>query len=164
MKRYVAILDSWTGERVRVWNVSVDKNEFISSALECCEAVKGRMGVEENDSIIRNQKKPYDLDSDEMMSDLPSDFEEDEADDDDCVEIIEPTGFDGIIAVPHEEPKAGETIRIQFKLPGKLFESTINSDGTKIVRKVLKEDPVKKLYEFLKTKIDKKFEVTPKTI
>lgn len=70
--------------------------------------------------------------------------------------------FESIRAVKRDEPSVGDTTRIQFRLPGKKthFSSLANPaspinpinipDGSRLVRKFLKSDPVLYLFQFIK--------------
>ena len=84
--------------------------------------------------------------------------------------------FDSIKAVKQEEPTVGDITRVQIRCPGMLHYNSIDSchlccelngshfttDGQRVVRKFLKSDPVRRIFEYVKSSVpgaDKPFEV-----
>lgn len=162
---HIAILDPMTGERLKQWNKTVpmpdsfikEVNEFLGSfsldpkaanptvkeptpeidPTTLSEEQQMKLAIEQ--SLGKSFSEPIALDEPEQPQDLSgmaADQEDNRA----------TSAFDAIKAVKHEVPpnRPGITTRIQVR----------TGDGRRIVRRFEVHDPVRSIYEFIKSEID----------
>ncbi|KAJ3068920.1 hypothetical protein HK102_007036, partial [Quaeritorhiza haematococci] len=180
---YVAIIDPLTSERVKTWNVAMSPGEFLQEVTEFLEsrassslsfskndgsssstgAAAANGGNSINEPKSKKAKSIADLTEEEQLRMALAASMEDVVggvDDFEDLEGVEGGGgevdaFDTISPVVGEEPggSGGDVTRVQFRLP----------DGQRVVRKFMKTDKVRRLYEFVKGSVGeaegKKFEL-----
>ncbi|CEG66739.1 hypothetical protein RMATCC62417_03265 [Rhizopus microsporus] len=155
LRRYphIAIIDSRTGERVKVWEKSLSPTDFV---MEVTEFLEGCAAAEEKATMKRPKltketKNLTDMSEEEQLnaaiaaslnntssssSSLTNDNEE-------PVEKEEESVFDSIKPIKREEAGGEDTTRIQIRM----------GNGNRIVRRFKKSDPVRYLFEFIKAEI-----------
>ncbi|KAK9703008.1 UBX domain protein Ubx2 [Basidiobolus ranarum] len=155
---HIAIIDPRTGERMKVWNAPVTPIEFLMNVTEFLDCNTLLPAIAPVTKKPRN-KNIEDLSEEEQLnialaasmnaastSSAPKSPEqieiidsEPESDDNVSTSVI-----DSIKPVERSEPANGsDTTRIQFRLP----------DGSRIIRRFMKTDPVRHLFEFIKASV-----------
>ncbi|CAB4423071.1 unnamed protein product [Rhizophagus irregularis] len=154
---HIAIIDPRTGERVKVLNANkLSLNEFILHITDFLERyslndqkkltpptpIKGpakpviAMSEEEQIEAVINRS----LEEDRSASESNDEIEDTEEEEDSTPE--EPSSiFDSIQPIEREEAKGPTTAMIKFRL----------ADGQTVIRRFEKMDPVRYLFEFIKT-------------
>jgi len=143
---HIAIIDPRTGERVRVLNaINLSPNEFICHITE--DFLERYSLTEKKQTPHKSATKQFIARSEEEQI---SSFEEsasesnddDEFEDEEDSTTEEPTSvFDSIQPVEREEAQGPTTAMIKFRL----------ADGQTVIRRFKKVDPVRYLFEFIKT-------------
>ncbi|KAI9351736.1 thioredoxin-like protein [Zopfochytrium polystomum] len=141
---YVAIIDPRTGERLKFWNKLLTGAEFqqeVTEFLEMNSLIDSKPAKEKG----KSQDVPLvDLTEEEQLEfALAESMGETIAVDDDPEEIQEVNVWETILPLGEPEPTTGDLTRIQFRMP----------DGTRVVRKFAKSDSVRRLFEFVKSKL-----------
>ncbi|KAJ1549360.1 hypothetical protein HK096_000058, partial [Nowakowskiella sp. JEL0078] len=134
---YVAIIDPLTGERTKIWNNVIDEKDFLMEVHDFL-ALKHSEKKQSSSASKGKQRKKLDEMTEEEQLDFAlqeSLFTEEVIDVD---AVMDP--FESIKAVVSKEPTSQDAIRIQFRWP----------DGSRVVHKFLKTDPVRVLFEFAK--------------
>ncbi|KAJ3121581.1 hypothetical protein HK098_003586 [Nowakowskiella sp. JEL0407] len=165
---YTAIIDPLTGERIKIWDKIIKKEDFL---VEVADFVERRGGSSSNplkssgsSSDKKNKKKSVsELSEEEQIAMAMAqsigeqDMDEDDANYVDDEEVDEDTlaaiaamesaeskdPFDSIEAIVRDEPTTPDTVRIQFRWP----------DGTRAVRKFKRSDTVRSLFEYAKAAV-----------
>ncbi|EIE80697.1 hypothetical protein RO3G_05402 [Rhizopus delemar RA 99-880] len=155
---HIAIIDSRTGERVKVWEKQLTPTNFMMEVTEFLE----NHSTEERGAMKRPKvtKSVSDMSEEEQLNaaieaslsntsspDIESKMEEDEK----MVESKTESVFDSIMPIKRDEPPNGnDTTRIQIRM----------GDGSRVVRRFNKSDPVRYLFEFVKLQVENQpFEV-----
>lgn len=149
---HIAIIDSRTGERVKVWENQLTPTNFMMEVTEFLE----NHSTEERGAMKRPKvtKSVSDMSEEEQLNaaieaslsntsspDIESKMEEDEK----MVESKMESVFDSIIPIKRDEPPNGnDTTRIQIRM----------GDGSRVVRRFNKSDPVRYLFEFVKLQVE----------
>ncbi|TPX40731.1 hypothetical protein SeMB42_g04652 [Synchytrium endobioticum] len=183
---YIAILDPLTGERLKIWSERIEPDEFIIEVIDFLDS-GGRVAA----AKPKKKKKPLsELSEEEQLEaalraslgqPLPGDDE-----DEDSTGFTAPpstmngqapeppsicistslhavaakarengapvTAFDAVSPIKRDEPTTGDITRVQIRCP----------NGDRVVRKFLKSDPVRHIFEYVKSSIpggDKPFEI-----
>ncbi|ORY00273.1 hypothetical protein K493DRAFT_328958 [Basidiobolus meristosporus CBS 931.73] len=155
---HIAIIDPRTGERMKVWNTLVSPIEFLMNVTEFLD---GNTLLPANAPATKKprNKNIEDLSEEEQLnialaasmnsastssapkSPEPIEISDSEPESEDNVST---SVIDGIKPVDRPEPPAGgDSTRIQFRLP----------DGSRVIRRFLKNDPVRHLFEFVKATV-----------
>ncbi|KAI8997236.1 hypothetical protein BDB01DRAFT_770364 [Pilobolus umbonatus] len=154
---HVAIIDARTGERVKVWETKMSPTDFMMEITEFLEknspdafrlATLKRPRVAKNISDMSEEEQlnaaiAASLNSSSTKSSPVTTPEA--APIEPPKEIVEESLFDSIKAVNREEPKDQdkECTRIQLRM----------GDGSRIIRRFLKTDPVRYIFEFVKADV-----------
>lgn len=161
---HIAILDPMTGERLKQWNRTVpnpeifikEVNEFLGSFSLDPNAANPTVKepTPEIDPTTLTEEQQMKLAIEQSLGNssaepIALDGEEDAQDTSEVVPAQEesaPDAFSNIKAVKHEEPanKPGVTTRIQVR----------TGDGRRIVRRFELQDPVRRIYEVIKSEIE----------
>ncbi|KAJ8662049.1 hypothetical protein O0I10_002381 [Lichtheimia ornata] len=164
---HVAIIDARTGERVHTWESVLTPTDFMMQVTEFLERHSPEAA---ESSVVKKQrmlKNISDMSEEEQINaaiaaslQAKGEDTQEEADKDqenqeeDIKEPQEKSPLDSIQPIKRDEPTdPANTTRIQLRTP----------DGKRIVRKFLKTDPVRYLFEFVKAELpesqDRPFEL-----
>lgn len=164
---HVAIIDARTGERVHTWESVLTPTDFMMQVTEFLERHSPEAA---ESSVVKKQrmlKNISDMSEEEQINAAIAaslqakgeDTQEEEENDqqenqEDIKETQEKSALDSIQPIKRDEPTdPANTTRIQLRTP----------DGKRIVRRFLKTDPVRHLFEFVKAEIpesqDRQFEL-----
>ncbi|KAI9279383.1 hypothetical protein BY458DRAFT_488024 [Sporodiniella umbellata] len=155
---HIAIIDSRTGERVKVWEKALNPTDFM---MEVTEFLENNSAEEKpSPSTMKRpkvMKSVSDMSEEEQLnaaiaaslsgSSSPNieDEELEKMEEEDTVETKPESVFDSIQSIERDEPTGGDhTTRIQIRM----------GDGSRVVRRFNKSDPVEHLFEFVKTKVE----------
>ncbi|KAI8097877.1 thioredoxin-like protein [Gilbertella persicaria] len=159
---HLAIIDARTGERVKVWEKQLSATDFMMDITEFLEqnsstramATMKRPRVQKNISDMTEEEQlnaaiaaSLNGSTESTQSTSPQTMEVDSKEKEKHEEEVEEkagSAFDGIKAVEREETTdMTNSTRIQLRM----------GDGSRIIRRFLKSDPVRYLFEFIKAEV-----------
>ncbi|KAL1922255.1 uncharacterized protein VTP21DRAFT_9794 [Calcarisporiella thermophila] len=167
---YITILDPRTGELVKKWNVGMTPEEFliaIADFLDSHSLVGGSKSKQKGrarDTVTPVKDVSEMTEEEQINAALAASLAESSGgyesgssarESRDAMEVeaedMEDNVFDAIKPVKRDEPTDPATsTRIQFRLP----------DGSRIIRRFSKQDPVRAIFEFIKAEVPQA-DVTP---
>ncbi|CAO3685233.1 unnamed protein product [Umbelopsis ramanniana] len=159
---HVAIIDARTGERVKSWNTQMSASDFLMNVTEFLESKQSNQKT----PSTKRPKVVSDMTEEEQLNaaiaaslggshteggsgsgaaDSPvAETQDTEIDEETAEEERQASIVDTIEAIKREEPTdLKNSTRIQFRL----------ADGSRIVRRFNKTDPVRYVFEFVKAEI-----------
>ncbi|CAO3589892.1 unnamed protein product [Absidia cylindrospora] len=170
---HVAIIDSRTGERIKFWEKQLVPTDFMMEVTEFLEQHSpetaksdtmnkskkpknqlSEMSEEEQlnaaiaASLNSSQEASISLDGDNKnespTANNDMELDDDNDDDDDDEPTVSSSVLDSILPVKRQETTdMANSTRIQFRM----------ADGSRVIRRFLKSDPVRYLFEFIKSHI-----------
>ncbi|KAL0076260.1 hypothetical protein J3Q64DRAFT_1647859 [Phycomyces blakesleeanus] len=152
---HVAIIDARTGERIKVWDKQLSASDFMMNATEFLERQSSDRSRPAAMKRPRVTKDVLDMSEEEQINaaiaaSLKAYGNAPEREDSDFEDIEEEepavTGslLDSIKANKRPEPtNLADSTRIQFRLV----------DGKRVIRRFMKTDPVRYLFEFVKAEV-----------
>ncbi|CAG8473894.1 8106_t:CDS:10 [Paraglomus occultum] len=146
---HIAIIDPRTGERLKTFNYSLTPNDFIIAVTDFLERYSLKEAASSKSPAVAQStsQRIYDVSDEDEAADsrLPADaidFMEIEDQSDDESQGV--SAFDMIHPTERAEPAEGPSVtRIQFRL----------ADGSRIIRRFAKSDPVRYLFEYIKATV-----------
>ncbi|GAB5590065.1 UBX domain protein Ubx2 [Umbelopsis nana] len=156
---HVAIIDARTGERVKAWNTQMSVSDFLMNVTEFLETkssqktpstkrpkvVSDMTEEEQLNAAIAASLGNSNPEGQSSTAQTPSDMQDAEVDEEIAEEERQISILDSIEANKRDEPTdLKASTRIQLRL----------ADGSRIVRRFNKTDPVRYIFEFVKAEID----------
>ncbi|CAG8507903.1 1623_t:CDS:10, partial [Paraglomus brasilianum] len=146
---HIAIIDPRTGERLKTFNYSLTPNDFIIAVTDFLERYSLKEAASSRSPAVAQStsQRLLDVSDEDEAADnrLPADaidFMEIEDQSDDESQGV--SAFDMIHPTERAEPAEGPLVtRIQFRL----------ADGSRIIRRFAKSDPVRYLFEYVKATV-----------
>jgi len=179
---HVAIIDPRTGERVKVWGTQMETADFLmnvadflgcasfsgSSSTSNAPAMKNKKVDQVSSQLSRPGRNISEMTEEEQLhaaiaASLAGSTSESQSvvdltreddivfieDEEQVLAALEPqqetVGIESIMAVKRDEPPLGTGVtRVQFRLP----------DGTRVVRRFIKDDLVRYLFEYVRAEVE----------
>ncbi|KAG2185749.1 hypothetical protein INT43_002184 [Umbelopsis isabellina] len=154
---HVAIIDARTGERVKAWNMQMSASDFLMNVTEFLESKANQKQPTTKKPKVADMTEEEQLNAaiaaslgnnagnnEASSSAIESPAETQEVDEEAIEEERQASVLDSIAANKRDEPTDPKTsTRIQLRLP----------DGSRIVRRFNKTDPVRYIFEFVKAEV-----------
>ncbi|KAI8146242.1 hypothetical protein BJV82DRAFT_409991 [Fennellomyces sp. T-0311] len=160
---HIAVIDARTGERVKVWEGGgISASDFIMEVTEFLEqgtsdsarlsTMKKKQKTAKNVSDMSEEEQInaaiaaslHGAPSTEKAEEEPTPQAEEEEEEEEEEQPTEKSVLDSIQPIKRDEPTdMANSTRIQLRLP----------DGKRIIRRFLKTDPVRHLFEFVKAEV-----------